>query len=149
MRPGSGGTVTMSECMYCTQNKALTDLMFYVCDVDGHSVYFFKNQSYPGRCIVACGKHVRTAAELSQAEFEAYIGAVHKVGKAITALYHPYQINYATFGDKVEHVHCHIVPKYEGGMDFGGMFQMTPVPGVYLTDAEYQSRIAALKAALQ
>ena len=43
----------MSECMYCTQNKALTDLMFYVCDVDGHSVYFFKNQSYTGRCIVA------------------------------------------------------------------------------------------------
>ena len=49
------------------------------------------------------------------------------------------------FGDKVRHLHCHLVPKYVGGTDFGGMFQMSPAPAKLLTQPEYEAIIASMK----
>jgi diadenosine tetraphosphate (Ap4A) HIT family hydrolase len=47
----------------------------------------------------------------------------------------------------LEHLHFHLIPKYKGGPDFGGTFQMNP-KSVYLTDAEYAKMAEDLKAAL-
>ena len=38
----------------------------------------------------------------------------------------------------------HLAPKYVDGPDYGGVFQMNPGK-VYLTDAEYQEMIEAIK----
>ena len=43
------------------------------------------------------------------------------------------------------HLHFHIVPKYEGGFEFGGAFAITNPEPVYLKDEEYQEMISALK----
>jgi diadenosine tetraphosphate (Ap4A) HIT family hydrolase len=45
------------------------------------------------------------------------------------------------------HLHFHLVPKYEGGPDFGGVFVMNPQT-VYLSGSEYQEMINAIKANL-
>ena len=58
------------------------------------------------------------------------------------------ELNLASFGDANPHLHFHIVPKYEGGFEFGGNFQITNPEPVLLSDAEYQEMIAALKAKL-
>ena len=49
-------------------------------------------------------------------------------------------------GDPV-HLHFHLAPKYVDGPDYGGTFQMNPGK-VYLTEAEYQELIDAIKANL-
>lgn len=136
------------NCMYCVENDTLHNLMFYVCEVEQHKVYLFKNQCYNGRCIVACKDHVRCVHDMTPNDVADYFKAVQKVGKAIDKLYNPKQINYATFGDGAGHVHCHLVPKYPDGPDFGNVFQMNPEPGVYLAEDEYQKRIQALQAEL-
>ena len=41
----------------------------------------------------------------------------------------------------------HIVPKYNGGDEWGGVFQMNP-DKVYLTDAEYEAMAEKLRAEL-
>ena len=51
----------------------------------------------------------------------------------------------ADYGDSNPHLHFHIVPKYEGGFEFGGSFAITNPEPVHLTQAEYDEMIAALK----
>ena len=48
-------------------------------------------------------------------------------------------------GQTVPHLHFHIVPKYEGGFEFGGNFTITNPNPVHLTEAEYEEMMAALK----
>ena len=136
------------NCMYCEENQTLRDLMLYLCDIGPYKAYFFKNQCYPGRCIVAYKDHVRLMTDLSEADCAEYWTAVQKLGKAIAAVYNPAQINYATFGDKAGHIHCHLVPKYEGGLDFGTTFGMNPEPPVLLGDEETARQMEKLRAAL-
>ena len=67
---------------------------------------------------------------------------------AVKKLWGCTKINLASYGDAVSHLHFHIVPKYEGGFEFGGNFLITNPDPVHLSDAEYQEMIAALKAKL-
>ena len=57
------------------------------------------------------------------------------------------KINLGSFGDTNPHLHFHIVPKYEGGFEFGGSFAITNPEPVLLSEGEYQEMIAALHAA--
>lgn len=54
------------------------------------------------------------------------------------------KLNLASFGDANPHLHFHIVPKYEGGFEFGGNFQITNPEPVYLKEEEYEDMIRAL-----
>ena len=47
----------------------------------------------------------------------------------------------------MKHLHFHIVPKYEGGPDYGGVFRMNPGE-CYLSDDEYKDIISKIKANL-
>lgn len=55
------------------------------------------------------------------------------------------KINLGSFGDTNPHLHFHIVPKYEGGFEFGGSFAITNPKPVLLSEGEYQEMIAALR----
>ena len=59
-------------------------------------------------------------------------------------VFNPDKINYGAYADTLEHLHFHLIPKYKGGPDFGGVFQMNPKK-VYLTDAEYAEMAEKLK----
>lgn len=60
-------------------------------------------------------------------------------------LYQPDKINYLVFGDTGTHLHVHIVPKYQGGKDWGKVFLTDEPSPVYLTEPEYQNSVAALR----
>lgn len=112
----------MSECFYCERGKALDGLMIPVCELASTRVYLLRNQNYPGRCVVAWKNHVREVFELSaegQAEFAADVALA---AKALHELFAPDKLNYGIFGDIVSHLHCHIAPKKQGGLDWGVPF---------------------------
>ena len=111
------------------------------------NVYVFKEQSHPGRVIVAHKKHVSEMVELTDEERNQYFKDINTVAKAIHEVYNPDKINYGAYADTLEHLHFHLIPKYVGGPDFGGVFQMNPEK-VYLTDEEYADMAEALKNAL-
>ena len=46
---------------------------------------------------------------------------------------------------RYQHLHFHIVPKYEGGFEFGGSFAITNPEPVILKDEEYKEMIEALQ----
>ena len=56
----------------------------------------------------------------------------------------PDKVNYATYGDKVSHLHVHVVPKYENGPDWGGPFKDDRTP-VILSEEEYIRRVEQIR----
>ena len=135
------------QCLYCTNNETLHNLMIEIASLSVSRVFLFKEQTYRGRCLVAYNGHVNDLNELSDEERNAFMADVAKVTRAMHKAFNPEKINYGAYSDTLSHLHFHLVPKYKGGPDFGGVFRMNPQE-TYLTDAEYQELIDKVKANL-
>ena len=135
------------ECLYCQNNETLHNLMIEVAQLSVSRVFLFKEQTYRGRCLVAYKDHVNDLNELSDEDRNAFMADVARVTRAMQKAFQPEKINYGAYSDKLSHLHFHLAPKYVDGPDYGGVFQMNPGK-VYLTDAEYQELIDAVKANL-
>lgn len=132
------------DCLYCQNNETLHDLMIEVKKLSVSRVFIFKEQTYHGRCLVAYNGHVDDLNLLSDEERNAFMADVAKVTRAMQKVFNPDKINYGAYSDTLSHLHFHLIPKYKGGPDFGGVFQMNPKK-TYLTDAEYTEMAEALK----
>ena len=135
------------ECLYCTNNETLHNLMIEFATLRVSRAFLFKEQTYRGRCLVAYNGHVNDLNELSDDERNDFMSDVAQVTRAMQKAFNPEKINYGAYSDKLSHLHFHLAPKYVDGPDYGGTFQMNPGK-VYLTDAEYQEMIEKIKAVL-
>lgn len=134
-------------CLYCQNNETQHDLMIEVAKLSVSRLFIFKEQTYHGRCLVAYNDHVDDLNQLSDEARNAFMADVAKVTRAMQKVFNPDKINYGAYADTLSHLHFHLVPKYQGGPDFGGVFQMNPKK-VYLTNEEYAQMADALKKAL-
>jgi diadenosine tetraphosphate (Ap4A) HIT family hydrolase len=137
-----------AECLYCARDQRVDDLMIEVAPLAVSTLFLFKEQSYPGRCVVAYKDHKRELYDLDPEELGLYMKDVARAEKAIARVFSPDKINCASFGDRSPHLHFHLVPKYEGGPDWGDVFRMLPKENRLLESSEYQALIARLKSSL-
>ena len=135
------------ECLYCQHLPVLDELMIKIADLEVSQLFLFKEQSHPGRCNVVYKDHGVEFHELSEEQRNAFMRDVAKVGNAIQKAFNPDKINYGAFADTLSHLHMHIVPKYKGGYNFGGVIEMNPKK-TYLTDEQYNETISKIKANL-
>ena len=135
------------SCLYCTNNETLHNLMIEIAHLRVSRAFVFKEQTYHGRCLVAYDKHVNDLNELNDQQRNDFMADVAQATRAMQRAFNPEKINYGAYSDKLSHLHFHLAPKYVDGPDYGGIFQMNPGK-VYLTDAEYQELIDAIKANL-
>ena len=113
------------NCPYCQQGEFLAKFGYLAFETETSEVIVFKDQSHPGRAIVAYKKdHVAEIQDLSDEERNAFMKDVSDVAKAIQKAYNPDRINYGAYGDTLGHLHFHIVPKYKDEFEWGGTFQM-------------------------
>ena len=132
--------------MYCANDSRITDLMVKVCELESSVVYLFKEQTYKGRCIVAYKiEHKEEIFELSEDNRRKFINDVAKVASAVKKAFSPQKINYGAYGDKMPHVHFHIVPKYENAPKWGSTFDMMPENKLYLSESGYEKVIEEIK----
>lgn len=132
------------DCLYCQNNETLHDLMIEVKKLNVSRVFIFKEQTYHGRCLVAYNGHVDDLNLLTDEERNAFMADVANVTRAMQKVFNPDKINYGAYSDTLSHLHFHLIPKYKGGPDFGGVFQMNPKK-TYLTEEEYLEMAEALK----
>ena len=135
------------NCAYCMEGELVEKFGIKICDLSVSMLYLFKEQSHPGRVIVAYKDHVSEMVELTPEERAAYIEDVNRVAVALHKAFHPKKVNYGAYGDGGCHLHFHLVPKYKDEFEWGTPFAMNPGKK-YLTDAEYGEMIAKIKAAL-
>jgi ATP adenylyltransferase len=151
LAPGLGHAGPMSdhpECFYCERDQRLHDLMIPVAELPASSVYLFREQTHPYRCIVASRHHVNELFELSAEERNLFMADVCRVAAALKRVSAAAKINYGAYSDKLPHLHVHLVPKKPDGPAWGSTFVMMPDPKVLETDAVYASRVAELAAAI-
>lgn len=133
-----------TNCGYCMRGELLDKFGIFICDLRVSSLILFKEQSKPGRVIVAYKDHVSEIVNISEEERNLFFADVTQAANALHKAFSPKKVNYGAYGDTGCHLHFHLVPKYEGGDEFGGVFQMNPGK-VYLTDAEYAEMIQKIK----
>ena len=135
------------NCGYCMRGELLYQFGIFICDLEVSSLILFKEQSHPGRCIVAYKDHVSEIVNISDEERNAFFADVTRAANAIHAAFHPDKVNYGAYGDTGCHLHMHLVPKYKDEYEWGGVFEMNP-GRTYLSDEEYAEMIEKIKANL-
>ena len=135
------------NCGYCMRGEILDKFGIYICDLRVSSLILFKEQSHPGRVIVAYKDHVSELVDISEEERNLFFADVAQAANAIHKAFSPDKVNYGAYGDGGCHLHFHLVPKYTGEFEWGTPFAMNPGK-TYLTEAEYAEMIERIKAAL-
>ena len=136
-----------SNCGYCMGGEILAGFGIKICDLQVSQLILFKEQSHPGRVIVAYKDHVSEIINISEEERNRFFADVNRAAIAIHKAFAPDKLNYGAYGDTGCHLHMHLVPKYKDGDEWGGVFQMNP-DKVYLTEDEYMEMIEKIKAYL-
>lgn len=131
--------------MYCEENETLQGMMMPLTELPMSKVYLFRDQTYYGRCVVAYKKHSDELFELSDEDRNAFMKDVAAVAGAISRATGAEKINLGMYGDKVKHVHFHVVPKQIGGPGYGGTFEMSCNPPKHLSEKGYQEIIEKIK----
>lgn len=137
----------MQNCGYCQKGELLAKFGIEICELSVSTLILFKEQSHPGRCIVAYKDHVSEIVNISDEERNAFFADVARAAKAIHKVFSPDKVNYGAYGDTGCHLHMHLVPKYKDEYEWGGVFEMNPGKTL-LTDAEYAEMIEKIKAVL-
>lgn len=136
-----------TNCGYCMGGEILAGFGIKICDLSVSQLILFKEQSHPGRVIVAYKDHVSELVDISPEERAAFFEDVARASNAIHKAFHPDKVNYGAYGDGGCHLHMHLVPKYKDGFEWASTFAMNPGK-VYLTDSEYADMIQKIKDAL-
>ena len=136
------------DCLYCTNNETLHNLMIEIAPLKVSRAFLFKEQTYKGRCLVAYNGHVNDLNELTPEQLHDFMDDVAAITRAMQKVFNPEKINYGAYSDKLSHLHFHLAPKYVDGPDYGGTFRMNPGE-VYLSDEEYASMVDTMREALK
>ena len=72
-----------SKCGYCMGGELLDAFGIPICELSVSKLILFREQSHPGRCIVAYKDHVSEIVDISAEERAAFIEDVARAAKAI------------------------------------------------------------------
>ncbi len=136
-----------SNCAYCMQGELVAKFGYPICKMDSGYLYLFKEQSHPGRVILAHNEHVSELIDLSDEDRNVFFADIAKVSRAIHKVFNPNKVNYGAYGDTGCHLHFHLVPKYENEYEWGGVFEMNPGKTL-LTDDKYEEIAEKIRQAL-
>ena len=114
------------NCAYCMQGELVAAFGYPVCEMESGVLYLFREQSHPGRCILAHKKHVSELIDISGDERDQFFADVARASRAIHQAFRPDKVNYGAYGDTGCHLHMHLVPKYKDGFEWGTTFEMNP-----------------------
>lgn len=135
------------NCAYCMKGDLVAKFGYFCCEMESSNVYIFKEQSHPGRVIVAHKKHVSEIIELTDEERNQFFKDINTVSNAIHKVFNPDKVNYGAYGDTGHHLHFHLVPKYKDDFEWNGVFLMNP--GLKIApDAECEEIAKKLRAAM-
>jgi len=86
-------------------------LMLY--ELTSSAVFLEEHQIYRGYCLVVYKKHVEELFQLTEEERVQFCEDMNRVAEAVYAAFEPRKMNYELLGNKVPHLHWHVIPRYE------------------------------------
>lgn len=102
------------DCPFCAPREERNEFSVLVKKLSVSTLYLDREQTYRGRCALIYSKRHMTGLEfLSDAEYGEFMGDLRLSMKAIAAAVEPDQMNYASLGNAIPHLHYHIIPRYK------------------------------------
>jgi len=101
------------ECFLCKKNE---DLL--VKQYERWTLIVHPNQYYLGRCILKLNRHIVDLFDITKDEQEELFSIMKDVKNALSASFRPDLFNYASLGNKTEHLHMHVIPRYKDKRTF-------------------------------
>ena len=136
-----------SNCIFCDATRTELPTGLKICDLQYSRLFLFREQLYPGRCLLVSKHHAEELYDLSPAEQAGFLSDFAKVAQTLKSLFHADKINTLSLGDGIGHLHIHIVPKCKTDPDWGKMFRLFE-NAHFLTEQEYKQRIHLIKHAM-
>jgi diadenosine tetraphosphate (Ap4A) HIT family hydrolase len=106
----------VEDCPHCVRlsKNARSRLPESVWETDSVLVIAGAHQFYRGYCVVISKVHIREMHHLNEELASHMFLDVLKVGKSIERHFKCFKINYVSLGNVDEHLHWHVIPRYEG-----------------------------------
>ena len=108
--------------MYCTEDDRLQKVMVKIKELEYTKIYLWKDNKYPGRCIVAWKEHVVGLNNLDAAQRRSLMQEVFAVHDAIIAACDADNVQIGYYSDD-KHIHLSVVPKHQSEPDWGRWFE--------------------------
>lgn len=96
------------ECPFCKNNKKTLIKKYKY-----WTILLGNDQRYLGRCIIKLNRHIIDLFDITDKEKKELFEITKKLRIVLKNLFKPDIFNYASFGNFVEHLHMHLVPRYK------------------------------------
>ena len=135
------------NCFYCERNENFRSLLFEICELPMSKAFLCKDQTLPGRCTIMYKEHCKELYEIPKENRDSFMDDVCALAETIQELFGAEKINWAIYGDEVQHVHFTLCPKYKGKLGWGRPFVLFPdeQDKIILTDEEYRDRMSLIR----
>jgi len=107
----------MQECILCKSIENMT--MKNVIIENEHAMAIAEGYFREGHCTVILKEHKRSISELEEGEHAAIFELVSGVSRALEKKYDVEKTYLLAIGDKVEHLHFHLIPKHKNKCSMG------------------------------
>jgi len=108
----------MDECKLCQEG----DFEKYLISEDQYwKVYLNPNQAYLGRGLIKLKRHSEDLFDIDSNEQQELFDFGTRYRNAVNELFTPDMFNYVSAGNRMPHLHIHIVPRYSSEREFHGI----------------------------
>lgn len=109
--------ISHMSCQLCKILESKESNDFFIADFDVSSSFLNYNQSYKGRSILVLKDHYDSIENVSKELQHDFWRDLMKLYSVILKTYKPVRINVALLGNKCQHVHWHLIPRYHTEMN--------------------------------
>ena len=136
------------DCPFCAPREDRNEFSVLVKKLSVSALYLDREQTYLGRCALIYSKHKTGLEHLTDAEYVEFMGDLRLSMKAIAAAVTPDQMNYASLGNAIPHLHYHIIPRFKTDPRWRvNPFGEAP-PVRFASEAEYDALVEKIRAGL-
>lgn len=135
-----------ADCVMCARVAGEGPL--FIADLGTSRAYLNEDQFFAGWVFVVLKHHALELYDLEPQERASLIEEVSRVARALADVYRPVKMNYELLGNKVPHIHWHLVPRLPDDPEPGWPVWRVPHEPKPLPADEVARRIARIRVAL-
>lgn len=107
------------NCPFCKLLKSEAKDETFVCQMQSGSLYVHRDQSFRGRCLFILNTHIEDLTQMDIDQLSKFGEEMFIIAKSVKRIFHPALINVALLGNGIQHLHWHIIPRYEDDPNWG------------------------------
>lgn len=115
---GERKTRDSKNCAFCTIQRDDQNST-WILNLTYGSLFLNLNQSYLGRCLYVPFEHYKDLSTIDETDYMNYNQEVLFASNVIRNCVNADLVNIAMLGNKVAHVHWHIIPRYKNDPNWG------------------------------